>query len=123
MAGNKIMGTVVFKIGSEKQAIGDGEFTVNISGRKREPIPGTSDYKETEENTFLKGEMLLRRGIKTKDVTNATKKTVMLVGANGTTYVLKDNAYYGGDPEIQASAGKLPVEFYAGPDDGDEITP
>lgn len=116
----RIAGTLALDVNGTKYTIGDGAFTVNVSGRKREMLPGTQHFKETLTNTFIKGEVKCSPLLATKDITEIEDATVQLTAANGKTYILSGAAYVG-DPEIDVSEGKVPVEFAAGPNDGEEI--
>ena len=116
----RIAGTLSIDVDGVKYTVGDGTFSVNISGKKREMIPGTGYYKETLTNCFVKGEVKAAPGLKTKDITEVVNATVQITAANGTTYVISEAAYTG-DSEIDVSDGKVPVEFSAGPDKGEEI--
>jgi hypothetical protein len=116
----RIAGTLSLDVDGKKYTVGDGSFTVNVSGKKREMIPGTNYYKETLTNTFVKGEVKCDPKLKTKDITEVTNATVQLSAANGTTYVVSEAAFTG-DPEIDVSEGKVPVEFSSGPDNGQEL--
>jgi len=121
--GKKVSGTIEsLTVDGKPFTIGEGTFTVNVDGKERTMKPNSPYYEEKKTNTFIKGTVMLVPGIKSKEITGIVDKTTQLVGANGTTYVLKD-ANYCGAPNLDVSGGIAPVEFGAGPDDGKEITP
>jgi hypothetical protein len=115
-----IAGTLsALAVDGTQYTIGEGEFEVDVVGRVREPIPGTDEYSENLTHTFITGEVLITRGLKTQDVAKISGATVQLTARSGHVYGL-NNARYSGPPTIKAKDGVMPVSFTAGPDNGFE---
>ena len=122
MTTQKVAGTLALLVDGTSVEVGDGEFQCRMSGVKREPMPGTRYFSEKLENASIEGEVVLAPGFDPNDLIGiAGDATVQVQAANGSMYVLK-HAFFSGDGKLNPSTGKMPVEFSAGPYDGEIIT-
>ena len=109
---SRIGGIFNIKINGKLFQAGDGEFTFNTGGVKREgklSSSGVAGFTAKPQIPYCEGDLLNMKDLDVNEILNAEDATVTLELYNGKTFALYD-AYYAGDGEI-ATDGNIKVRF------------
>lgn len=108
----RIGGMFYIKINGKLYQAGDGEFSFNVGGLKREAklsSAGVAGFIAKPQVPYCEGELLLTGDLNINEILSAENSTITLELYNGKTFALYD-AYFAGEGEINTE-GVIKVRF------------